>query len=339
MKVLFNTYNHAFQNPGGGEAILLNSRDALIKQGIQVDLFDKWSTKFKDYDIIHDFSSLGWRDWEGLNSYGAKLVVTPTTWPNISWPTPQIENLKFQTRKILGVDSPEVSIYKAMRIPQMFLPTTVLEKFRIQKRFNLHDDSRFNVVPNAIHPPFDLGEKNRFIEKFQIRDYLLFVGRLNPNKNVHTIIEAAQRTGKNLVIIGDPDLGDEEYALKLSKQASFSVSFIPALPKDSDLLIDAFRGARCLVVASFFETCSLVGMEAGSYGTPVIMTERGATREVYKDLVPYIDPERVETLVNAIHDVWDTGTNEKLRTYLLKHHTWDKIALQLIASYENVLKV
>ena len=55
MKILFNTYYHAFQNPGGGEIVLLKTMEALQRKGIQVELFNKWKTNLREYDLIHNF--------------------------------------------------------------------------------------------------------------------------------------------------------------------------------------------------------------------------------------------------------------------------------------------
>ena len=56
MKILFNSNNSGFQAPGGGEILLLKTKEFLIKKGIKVKLFDQWSDKLEDYDIFNKLS-------------------------------------------------------------------------------------------------------------------------------------------------------------------------------------------------------------------------------------------------------------------------------------------
>ena len=57
MKILFFAYPSAFQAPGGGEVLLLKTKEALESKGIFVKLFDQWNDKLKDYDILHVFGT------------------------------------------------------------------------------------------------------------------------------------------------------------------------------------------------------------------------------------------------------------------------------------------
>ncbi len=82
MKVAFYTYPSAFQNVGGGEILLLKVREYLQKAGVTVDLFDSWSARIEDYDVLHVFGSV--KDCLGLvrvaKSRGVKVVITPLWW-------------------------------------------------------------------------------------------------------------------------------------------------------------------------------------------------------------------------------------------------------------------
>lgn len=338
MKILFNTHYHAFQNPGGGEVVLDKTMEALLAKGIDVVKFDQWKTKICQFDILHDFSSLSWRNWEGYKKYGVKLVVTPVMWPNTTFLKPQREFAKAGLKNLIGVKSPEVNMWNAMRLPDLFCPTSKMEMDRIMKFFYLRDSAKFKVIHNGLSvKSVEKNRRNSFVEKFGVEDYFLFVGRLSPLKNVHRIIEATLAEGKNLVVIGDADLIDLSYAGNLKNRYSDKVTFIPHLPHQSDLLFDAFRGAKALIVASLFETCSLVGMEAGALGTPVIMTESGATKEIYSDFVHYVKPLDVYTIQEAIKKVCSETPSDKLRNHIIANYSWDRVADDLINAYSKVL--
>ncbi len=340
MKILFNTYIHAFQNPGGGETVLLKTKEALEKKGITVDLFDQWKMKISDYDIMHDFSSINWRYWESFKGCGVKLAVTPVQWPNDSFPKPIEEKTKSIIKNVLGYSSPEVNIWNAMRIPDIFFPTTQMEMDKILNYYELPKNTKYKVIYNGIDSPTKIDlEENSFFKKFQINDYLLYVGRISPLKNVEFIIESALATNSKLVLVGTADITDAEYAKKLKEKYQHKVIFVGALPSQSKILTDAYKGAKALIVASFFETCSLVGLEAGSLGIPVIMTEAGATKEIYQNHVQYINPYQKETLISAIKNISSIGIKDySLQKYILDNFSWDKVADALITSYLDLLR-
>ena len=55
MKILFNNSNIGFQHPGGGEVLLLKTKEYLEKAGIKVKLFNPWEDKLNDFDLLHNF--------------------------------------------------------------------------------------------------------------------------------------------------------------------------------------------------------------------------------------------------------------------------------------------
>ncbi len=337
MKILFNTHFHAFQNMGGGEVVLLRTKEALEAKGIQVDLFDQWTSKLSNYDVIHDFSSLSWRNWHVYKSFGAKLAVTPVMWPKIQFPYPQLELIKGGLKYLSGIRSPEANFKEALKLPDIFFPTTLQEQLRIQTRYHLHDESRFQVIPNGVSLPPKGDIENSFIKEFKTEDYLLYVGRISPLKNVKMIIQAAKAAQKKLIIIGSHDIQNQNYANEVAQEASDTIKIISSVPSQSTLLHDAYRGAHAVIVASHFETCSLVGLEAATHNKPLIMTSAGATTEIYKDFVTYVDPTNLQSLIDAIHKIWPEKTNEKLKSHVENTYSWDRIADQLIESYQKLL--
>ena len=58
MKVCFYVYPSAFQNPGGGEILLLKTKEYLEKAGVEVRLFDMCHDRFQEGDLLHVFGSV-----------------------------------------------------------------------------------------------------------------------------------------------------------------------------------------------------------------------------------------------------------------------------------------
>jgi hypothetical protein len=68
MRVLFATYSSAFQNPGGGEIVLLSLKRELQTLGHAVELYNPWKHHFADFERIHYFSSVELRSGTALNN-------------------------------------------------------------------------------------------------------------------------------------------------------------------------------------------------------------------------------------------------------------------------------
>ncbi len=111
--------------------------------------------------------------------------------------------------------------------------------------------------------------------------YLLYAGRICPEKGPHLAIELARRTGRPLLLLG------EVYRFP-SHRAYFEREIQPHLGetvvwKPHTSLIERrtwMAGAAAVVIPSLVEeTSSLVAMEAAASGTPVIAFRRGALAE------------------------------------------------------------
>ena len=85
MKIAFFVYPSALQAPGGGEILLLKTKEALEKKGISVKLFNQWEDKLKNFDILHVFGSV--KDCLGImetaKSLGVKVVLSPIFWSTL----------------------------------------------------------------------------------------------------------------------------------------------------------------------------------------------------------------------------------------------------------------
>src|SRR3989338_6602079 len=82
--IYFYVYPSAFQNPGGGEILLLKTKEYLERSGVKVKLFDMWNDRFQKGDILHVFGSV--KEALGLmevaKSKGVQIVHSPIVWYN-----------------------------------------------------------------------------------------------------------------------------------------------------------------------------------------------------------------------------------------------------------------
>jgi glycosyltransferase involved in cell wall biosynthesis len=102
-------------------------------------------------------------------------------------------------------------------------------------------------------------------------EYYLIVSALVPYKRIDLAVEAFNRKGDRLKIVGQgPDYR------KLSRQAKANVQFLGAVPAGD--LLQLYQGARALILPGE-EDFGIVSLEAQACGVPVIAYGRGGAME------------------------------------------------------------
>lgn len=142
-------------------------------------------------------------------------------------------------------------------------------------------------------------------------DFLLFLGRMHPDKGVVQAIEVAERAGANLVIAARIHGRDEErfFAETVRPRLSGSIEFVGEV---------GFRGktrllsrARALLFPlQWEEPYGLVVAEAQACGTPVLSLRRGAIPELVLDRRTGSLGDHHLDLVDAVHAVADLAPRE-----------------------------
>jgi glycosyltransferase involved in cell wall biosynthesis len=141
--------------------------------------------------------------------------------------------------------------------------------------------------------PFDLGAVDAIPNPIDVRswplqkdkeDYLLWVGRMNPDKGPHRAIVAAREAGVPLVLAGVVQRGQREFferevAPHVDGERVRYVGEVGGAEKRA-----LFAGARALLVPiRWEEPFGMVMVEALASGTPVIAFPEGAARELVVD--------------------------------------------------------
>jgi glycosyltransferase involved in cell wall biosynthesis len=142
--------------------------------------------------------------------------------------------------------------------------------------------------------------------KEEKEDYLLFVGRMNPEKGVHLAVEAASRLGRRLRVAGKmSEPAEKEY---------FESEVRPRLTDDVTILgeasgkdkLDLYANAACtLIPIQWAEPFGLVMIESMAAGTPVVAMRRGSVPEIVDDGVTGFIVDDLDQFVQAIDKVGD----------------------------------
>jgi glycosyltransferase involved in cell wall biosynthesis len=148
--------------------------------------------------------------------------------------------------------------------------------------------------------------------------YILFVGAIEPKKNVGRLLDAyaTMDTDMPLVIVGKKGWLWEDELAKVSylfdKESKKKVKLLEYVPVKS--LKYLYRGAYFLVFPSLYEGFGLPPLEAMTFGCPVITTQTSSLPEVCRNAALYVDP----------YDVSDI--RQKMETFLSDPYLRDRYA-------------
>jgi glycosyltransferase involved in cell wall biosynthesis len=228
-------------------------------------------------------------------------------------PTPMVTTIHgFSSAKILPVyekyaaTTAYVSISHADRSPCLPYAATVYNGLRVS-------DFTFTEKPD---------------------DYLLFFGRIHPDKGTAEAIEIARRSGRRLLIAGI--VQDEAYFReRVQPFLNQNIVFLgPAGPAQRNQLLG--HAAALLHPISFEEPFGLSVAEAQLCGTPVIAFCRGAMPELIQDGQTGFLVADVAQAVAAVQQL-SRISRAACRTWAAASFSQEKMATDYLAVYEQLL--
>lgn len=170
----------------------------------------------------------------------------------------------------------------------------------IIKRFGLSEDA-VTIVPDAVnleqfHPvdPAPVRAKYALPQR-----YVLFVGSLDPRKNLERLLQAWIRLSefKNLELVIAGSRADifRPVSVNENRRRTRFLGYVP----DEDLP-GLYSGATMFIMPSLFEGFGLTVLEAMACGTPVVTSYAGALPEVVGDAAIQVDPTSAEAMAEAM---------------------------------------
>ncbi len=216
----------------------------------------------------------------------------------------------------------------------------------ITQLFDVHRE-KVAVIPNGIDvaawtagPAAVAAARSRYAATGPL---VVFTGRLEYEKGVHTLVDAFPRLrrrfpGIRLVVVGrggwQTQLEEQVARLRLGR----SVEFAGWLTESELCAVTA--AADVAVVPSVYEPFGMVALEAAALGTPLVASDTGGLAEIVAHgetglLVPALDPAALADAITTLlrDDLLARRLAHAARDVLESRYSWAAIAESTCATY------
>ena len=247
------------------------------------------------------------------------------------WANPQLRGLKnwLLRRSVAWAD-------RVLVLSQAMVPE-IVEHFGVPEQ-------RITVTPLGVGDDWFVAESPERVAAVRarhglVRDYFLFVGTLQPRKNVERIVDAYARlpahvrSNFDVVVVGKEGWRAQGTVAMLQRHAGAGVRWLQRVP-DAELRA-LYQGAAAFVFPTLYEGFGLPVVEAFASQVPVVTSTVASLPEVAGDAACLIDPYDVDAIAGALLRVAeDREFAAGLRARGLvraRQFTWDACAAKTAA--------
>jgi glycosyltransferase involved in cell wall biosynthesis len=338
--------------PGGHVVQLEKTARALRAEGLDVTVELSTEPGLEGIDLVHGFglsareirhchtrrvpvalSTIYWDRSYRADGGGARIGVRAAAgrgWRATTFARAALAGRGALLEKCRESTSNETALFAAYESADLILPNAEGEAGAVRRDLGVSTPS--HTVPNGVDPVSFTDSST----PFEDREYVLFVGRMEPHKNQLGLIEALRGSGLPLVIAGHEHPDHPRYVEQCHRAGAGWVAFRGTVEHESELA-DLYRGARVHVLPSWFETTGLVSLEAALSGCSVVSTSRGHAREYLGEDAWYCDPGSPPSILQAVRHAWETPPPPSLRERVLGAFTWKHVAQATLAAYRSIL--
>lgn len=195
-------------------------------------------------------------------------------------------------------------------------------------------------IPNGVNRP-DIQEAQLITEKFGLNkdSYILFLGRLVPEKGIRYLIEAFKqiKTDKKLVIAGGSSDTDS-FAEELKELAKDDDRIIFTGFVQGQMLDELYSNAYIYTLPSDLEGMPLSLLEAMSYGNCCLVSDIPECAEVVEDKALIFKKSDVSDLREKMQEACDhpeivIELKEQAADFICEKYNWDDVVEKTVELY------
>ena len=203
-------------------------------------------------------------------------------------------------------------------------------------------------IPNSKH---QINSKIQNIkQKYNIKgDYFLYLGTLQPKKNIEGLIKAFECLIHNskfiiqLVIAGKKGWQyDKIFDLVKELKLEDKIVFTGFVSEEEKPFLMA--GVKAFVFPSFYEGFGIPVLESFNLGVPVMVANAGSLPEVGGKAAIYCDPDNIKSIASALEKVLSLNAKQRNEIINLGYQqavkfSWEKCTKQVLETLEkNAIK-
>jgi glycosyltransferase involved in cell wall biosynthesis len=219
---------------------------------------------------------------------------------------------------------------------------TIVVSKALREYFQEKRDCSVTYIPNGTVLP-------HVREASQIREmgiepgrYILFVGRLVPEKGCHYLLEAFRKvdTDLNLIIAGGTSFSSE-YVEHLHEMGNERTRFLGYVY--GDVLDELYSNARAFVLPSDIEGLPIALLEAMSFGNCCLTSDIPENLEVIGDCGATFRQGDVDDLAEKLAELLANedrcrSIGDRARRHVLETYDWDGVTLHTEGIYYSLLR-
>jgi glycosyltransferase involved in cell wall biosynthesis len=225
----------------------------------------------------------------------------------------------------------KLSIPRGAKIADYVVTVSEFSKNEIINELEV-PSQKVNVIYNGIDSYYRSSDPGT---EFELPDkYVLFVGSMNPRKNINRIIKSFDKIKTEtdlphrLVMIGP----DNKSIFKNTNEYGNNNIILPGFVSKQKLKF-AYENADVFIYPSLYEGFGIPPFEALACGTPVVTSNTTSLGELVSEGALQVDPTSTDEISNALKEVI---TNKELSNELIesgecltKKYTWRKVTRRL----------
>lgn len=222
----------------------------------------------------------------------------------------------------------------------------------IVKNYNINP-SKISITHMGYNQTTFMPQTKSTIEKVKTKykiegDYIIYVGTLQPRKNIECLVEAFNQVIQNqeskihnlkLVIVGKKGwLYDTIFQKVQNLNLTSKVIFTDYVPEED--LPALIAGSKLYILPSLYEGFGIPVVEAQACGVPVVVSNTSSLPEVVGDSGILVDPQRLSSIAGGINKIL---SDEKLSKELvtkgfvnIRRFSWQKCAHETLKVLENL---
>ena len=212
----------------------------------------------------------------------------------------------------------------------------------VQKYFEKTYGRKTRFIPNGVNRP-EIQKSELITEKYGLTkdSYILFLGRLVPEKGLRYLIEAYKqtKTDKKLVIAGGSSDTDS-FMKEIKELAKDDERILFTGFVQGKMLDELYSNAYIYTLPSDLEGMPLSLLEAMSYGNCCLTSDIPECTEVVEDKALIFKKSDVDDLKNCLQDACDhqekvLGLKKQAADFICGKYNWDDVVEETMKLYRR----